>query len=197
MGKTATIFLFFYATSWSSGLWFTDIHVNGVVKFLRDLPEVSRVEIKKFKPNDRVSFLLVDDDWKHIMKKRWNYPTSGGMWAAPPIHRSDYPDSEISLQVTTPIKQLTIEATALVNDKHREQRIIIKINNNNVPTIHMTQFSGNIYNLYVPKNVQESLSNGGEIHLSFWFPDAVSPRSIGAFDQDDLHAFVLKSITLH
>jgi hypothetical protein len=195
-GKSASIFLFIYATSWSSGLWFTDLHFNGVAKFLRNIPIVSNIELKRFKSGDNISFLLHDDAWKHVWRKRWQYPTPGGMWASSPISRDDYPDSEILLIVTSPIKQLTFDMVALVNNRHKEQRIIIKINNFTVPTIYMTLSSGNIFNVDIPEEVQISLLNGGEIKLSFWFPDAVSPRAIGAFDQDELYALILKSITL-
>lgn len=121
--------------------------------------------------------------------KGWSVPESWGTW-------SDGSLAELYFAVPDDLHSIQIEANALISAKYPQQKVLVKINDELVQTVMLTQPSGNRIDITIPLALQEKIKKTGLLRLKFELPDAVSPKEIGMNEDGRKLALGLISITV-
>jgi hypothetical protein len=90
---------------------------------------------------------------------------------------------------------LYVTAMPLINDKHLRQRILLNASGHALPPVVFEKSGDNTIEIVLPSDLLQE--NQGKILLSITALDAVTPKSIGAWDYDaDKISIFLKNITM-
>jgi len=150
----------------------------------------SVIEITQFVPEIKIGE-LIDFSFTGSQKKYdftkmgWGFSESWGIWSTDEVAELIFPHPSIGQ-----VKKITIQARALVNDKHPEQFIEIWLNGVFQKKITLKDFGNNQFDIEIPKEQQGAQT----LTIQFKFPGITTPKSIGMGDDDRKLALGLKSV---
>ncbi len=148
--------------------------------------------INRFHPliiGERVSFTQTGTGVAYL-SGGWYSPEARGTW-------SEGETAEIIIPVSHKVRQIFIDASALVTASYPNQSIVIKINGVPVFTAILTKPSANIIEIHIPSSIQNKIVELGLMKVQFQFANAVRPIDIGFNEDSRKLALRLQSITLY
>jgi len=120
----------------------------------------------------------------------WSDPEAWGTW-------SQGGAAEVILRVSgVGVRDILIEARALVAPAHPKQDVEISVNGIPAAIVCLTAYAANRIRVPLPEAAREGLRKYGALRLAFRFPDVARPKDIGLDNDPRALALGLLAITL-
>ncbi len=145
--------------------------------------------IPTFRPGEKIQF-MGGSAGAELLAKGWWPPESWGTWS------SGF-DAEITLRPTARVSSLSLEANALLADKHSHQAVDVRINNVSILSTRLTNATANKIDIVLPASVQELVAEQGVLRIQFHFPHAISPHELGISEDERKLAIGLLALTVY
>lgn len=119
----------------------------------------------------------------------WSTPESWGTW-------TEGQQAKIEMRVLPQARSIVLDALAFVQPQHPAQRVIVKLNGEQVLTTSLTRFHGNHLEIPISAALSRSLASDDRLTIELQLPDAISPRQLGINDDSRVMGLGLKSLTV-
>lgn len=149
---------------------------------------IKRTKIYRYEWGEPINFGVLGNAEKY-QEKGWSIPENNYEW-------NNGHEASIIFQADKPVGDIELVATFipfLDEDKLKEQRVFIKMNEQEVGKWLINDAGYQQKSLLIPKE----LINSSIINLTFEFPDAVSPKELNITNDPRIASIAMVSITLN
>ncbi|WP_175796560.1 MULTISPECIES: hypothetical protein [Burkholderia] len=135
-------------------------------------------------------FFFDSANGKLYLGSGWSNSESWGTW-------SDAREAFVILPLKgNNVREISLEANALVNARHWEQMVDVSMNGVDAGSITLNAASNNHFDIRIPEKALSGIGQSKILRLDFGFHDAISPKELGINGDERMLAIGLISLTI-